>query len=100
MNADDDKRVLIHEWAFGAFVLVRQGNNPPGGRYDYIINGHMIGGFAMIAMPADYGSSGIMTFVVNQQGKVFQKDLGRNTRHLVNAMQEYNPDRTWTEVIE
>lgn len=81
-------------------ILVRQGSNPPGGRYDYIINDHMIGGFAMVAMPADYGSSGIMTFVVNQQGKVFQKDLGKNTRDRVNAMQEYNPDQTWTEVVE
>ena len=81
-------------------ILVRQGNNPPGGRYDYIIIGHMIGGFAMVAMPADYGSSGIMTFVVNQQGKVFEKDLGKNTRDRVNAMQEYNPDQTWTEVLE
>ncbi len=81
-------------------VKTRQGENPPGGRYDYIINGNMIAGFALIAFPADYGSSGVMTFIVNQQGKVYEKDLGEETRVIANAMQVYNPDRTWTEVTE
>jgi len=79
-------------------VLTRQGVNPPGGRYDYIINGNMIGGFALVAFPADYGSSGIITFVVSHQGKIYEQDLGENTDFAVNGMHEYNPDNTWTEV--
>ena len=74
-------------------LLTRQGGNPPGGRYDYVINGNMIAGFALVAYPADYGNSGVMTFVVNQRGKVYQKDLGEFT-----GMDEYDPDDTWTEV--
>ncbi len=81
-------------------VLTRQGENSPGGRYDYIINGNMIAGFALIAFPADYGSSGVMTFIVSQQGKVYEKDLGEETRFIGNALEVYNPDRTWTEVSE
>jgi hypothetical protein len=57
-------------------ILTRQGSNVPGGKYNYIINGNLITGFALVAFPAQYGSSGIMTFVVNHQGKIFQKDLG------------------------
>jgi hypothetical protein len=79
-------------------VLTRQGENSPGGRYDYIINGNMIAGFALITFPADYGSSGVKTFIVNQQGKVYEKDLGEETRFIGNALEVYNPDRTWTEV--
>ena len=76
-------------------VLKRQGENPPGGRYDYVINGNMIAGFALVAYPADYGNSGVMTFVVSHHGKVFQKDLGEFT-----SMDEYDPDESWTEVEE
>jgi hypothetical protein len=79
-------------------IITRQGDNAPGGRYDYVINGNMIGGFAMIAWPADYANSGVMTFVVNQQGKVYQKDLGEKTEVNAAAIQEYNPDSSWTEV--
>ena len=60
----------------------------------------MIAGFALIAFPADYGSSGVMTFIVNQQGKVYEKDLGENTRFIANAQEVYNRDKTWTEVKE
>jgi hypothetical protein len=74
-------------------VLTRQGGNPPGGRYDYVINGNAIAGFALVAYPADHGNSGVMTFVVNHRGKVHQKDLGEFT-----GMDEYDPDDTWTEV--
>jgi len=81
-------------------VLTRQGENPPGGRYDYIINGNMIAGFAAIAVPAEYAETGVMTFVVNQQGKVFQKDLGEDTALAAAAIQEYNPDDSWTLVQE
>ena len=81
-------------------MLTRQGENSPGGRYDYIINGNMIAGFALIAFPADYGSSGVITFIVNQQGKVYEKDLGEETRFIANALEVYNPDKTWTEATE
>ncbi len=81
-------------------LLTRQGENSPGGRYDYIINGNMIAGFALIAFPADYGSSGVITFIVNQQGKVYEKDLGEETRFIANALEVYNPDKTWTEATE
>lgn len=76
-------------------ILTRQGKSAPGGKYDYIINGNMIGGFALVAWPAEYGESGIMTFMVNQQGVVYQKDLGANTATVAAAMNEYNPDVTW-----
>jgi hypothetical protein len=79
-------------------ILTRQGANPPGGKYDYIINGNMIAGFALVAWPADYRASGVMTFVISHQGKLFQKDLGPDTAKLVGAMTEYNPDKTWTLV--
>ncbi len=78
-------------------ILARQGANPPGGRYDYVINDNMIAGFALIAWPADYGTSGIMTFLVSRQGKVLQKDLGEETAVLAAATQEYDPDSTWVE---
>jgi Protein of unknown function (DUF2950) len=79
-------------------ILTRQGSNVPGGRYDYVINGNMIAGFALLAFPADYGKTGIMTFVVSHQGKIYQKDLGEETVEIGTAMQEYDPDSTWTEV--
>ena len=79
-------------------ILTRQGSNAPGGKYDYIINGNMIAGFALVAFPAQYGSSGIMTFVVNHQGKIFQKDLGLKTAEIAEKMKEYNPDSTWEPV--
>jgi Protein of unknown function (DUF2950) len=77
-------------------ILTRQGKNAPGGAYDYIINGNMIGGFAFVAWPSEYGESGIMTFIINQQGKVYQKDLGPETESIVKKMKAYDPDRTWT----
>jgi hypothetical protein len=57
----------------------------------------MIGGFALVAYPAEYGNSGVTTFIVNHDGKVFQKDLGKNTAAVASAMKEYNPDKTWAE---
>lgn len=77
-------------------ILTRQGANPPGGKYDYIINGNMIAGFALVAWPADYRASGVMTFVISHQGKLFEKDLGPDTAKLAAAMNEYNPDKSWT----
>jgi hypothetical protein len=77
-------------------VLTRQGEGAPGGRYDYVINGNMIGGFGAIAWPSEYGVTGIMTFIVNQQGKVYQKDLGEDTDLAAAALQSYDLDSTWT----
>jgi hypothetical protein len=94
--AQDDGRQPFHGYYFR--ILTRQGPAVPGGQYNYIINGNMIAGFALVACPARYGSSGIMTFVVNHQGKVYQKDLGPDTRQIVANMSEYNPDSTWTLV--
>jgi hypothetical protein len=76
-------------------ILKGQGKNAPGGAYDYVVKGQMIGGFALIAYPAKYTSSGIMTFMVNQDGVVYQKDLGRNTEKAARAMKLFNPDNTW-----
>jgi hypothetical protein len=77
-------------------VLTRQGKSVPGGKYDYLINGNMIGGFALVAWPAEYGESGIMTFIVNQQGRVYQKDLGPKTAQVAAAMKAHDLDKTWT----
>ena len=76
-------------------ILTRQGKHAPGGAYDYIINKNMIGGFALVAWPAEYDETGVMTFIVNQQGRVYQKDLGSKTSKLVGSMKEYSPDGTW-----
>lgn len=81
-------------------VLTRQGASPPGGAYDYVINGNMIAGFALIAWPAEYDHSGIMTFIVNHQGKVYERDLGPETAEIVAALDVYDPDATWSEVTE
>ena len=81
-------------------IITRQDSNAPGGRYDYIINGNMIAGFAMIAFPADYGNSGVMTFMCSHQGKVYQKNLGDDSDLIAAGIDVYNPDETWTEVKE
>ena len=79
-------------------ILMAQGKDAAGGAYSYLVKGKMIGGFAVVAYPAEYGNSGIMTFIVNHDGKVFQKNLGANTAAAAKSMKEYNPDKTWTEV--
>ena len=81
-------------------VLTRRGKYSPGGAKSYIVNGKMTDGFAFVAYPAEYRSSGVMTFVVNQDGVVYQKDLGRKTEALGKAMQEYNPDSSWSKAQE
>jgi hypothetical protein len=78
-------------------ILTRQGANAPGGRYDYIINGNMIAGFAMIAFPAEYGGSGVMTFIVSHTGRIYEKDLGEKTEVAAAGIQEYDLDDTWSE---
>src|SRR6266850_4283424 len=79
-------------------ILTAQGKDAPGGAYSYLVKGKMIGGFAVVAYPAEYNNSGVMTFIVNHDGKVFQKNLGKNTASVAAAMKEYNPDSTWAEV--
>jgi hypothetical protein len=78
-------------------ILTRQGPGAPGGAFDYIVKGKMIGGFALIAYPAQYGNSGIMTFMVNYDGTVFQKDLGPKTAKLAAKIKSFAPDQTWTK---
>jgi hypothetical protein len=79
-------------------LLKGQGPNAPGGVMDYMRNGQMIGGFAVIAWPARYDSSGVVTFEVDQDGVVFQKDLGPNTARLVVAITHFDPDVTWARI--
>src|SRR5271165_2849626 len=81
-------------------VLTRQGKNGPGGAQSYIVNGKMTEGFAFLAYPAEYRSSGVMTFIVNQDGIVYQKDLGKKTGALAQAMKEYNPNSGWEKADE
>jgi len=88
-----DKPIPYHGYYFK--ILTRQGPNAPGGAYSYVINGHMVAGFALVAWPAEYGVSGVMTFIVNQNGTVYEKDLGPKTEGIVKIMTLYNPDRTW-----
>jgi hypothetical protein len=79
-------------------ILTSQGKDAKGGARNYIVQGRMIGGFAVVAYPAQYESSGIMTFIVNHDGTVYQKDLGPNTASVARAMKAYNPDSSWKEV--
>ncbi|HVO91940.1 MAG TPA: DUF2950 domain-containing protein [Terriglobales bacterium] len=79
-------------------ILMAQGKDAPGGAYSYMVKGKMIGGFALVAYPAEYANSGVMTFIVNHDGKVFQKNLGANTAAIAKSMKEYNPDKSWSEV--
>ena len=79
-------------------VLFRQGKNAPGGAKDYLEQGKMTQGFAFLAYPATYRASGVMTFMINQDGVIVQKDLGVNTTKVASEISEYNPDETWEEV--
>ncbi|MGE3310102.1 MAG: DUF2950 domain-containing protein [Limisphaerales bacterium] len=90
---DEAERGPFHGYLFK--ILPGQGKHAPGGRYKYSINGNMIVGFALVAWPAEYGDSGVMTFIVNQQGRVYQKDLGPKTSRLARRMKEYDPDSSW-----
>jgi hypothetical protein len=81
-------------------ILKGQGRHAAGGMYDYVVNGKMVLGFSLVAYPAKYGSSGIMTFIVNQDGVVYQKNLGKDTDRLAKAMKIYDPDKTWKKAEE
>lgn len=79
-------------------ILTGQGKNAPGGAYDYAVKGTMLGGFALVAYPARYGASGIMTFLVNHDGVVYEKDLGKDTKRTAREMRRFDPDSTWRKV--
>jgi hypothetical protein len=76
-------------------ILKSQGPHAAGGAYDYVVNGKMIGGFALVAYPAQYGNSGVMTFMVNHDGVVYQKNLGPKTAEIAQKMTQFNPDKSW-----
>jgi len=76
-------------------VLTAQGPEAPGGAFSYLVNGNMVAGYALVAWPADYGNNGIVTFVVNSNGILYEKDLGEKTGEIASAMNAYNPDGTW-----
>ena len=90
------KNTALHGYYFR--ILKGQGKSAEGGAFDYLVNGKMILGYAMVAYPAQYGSSGIMTFIVNQNGIVYQKNLGKNSGTVAAAMKQFNPDKSWKKV--
>ena len=79
-------------------ILTQQGKNAPGGAYSYVINGRMIAGFAMVAYPAEYGESGVMTFIVNHNGRIYERDLGPNTAKLAPGITAFDPGKGWNAV--
>lgn len=79
-------------------ILTKQGPHAPGGAKNYVADGKMTGGFAFVAYPAEYRSSGVMTFIVDKSGTIYEKDLGPNTTKLAEAMTTYDPDSTWKKV--
>jgi hypothetical protein len=79
-------------------ILKAQGKDAPGGAYSYLVKGKMIGGFALVAYPAIYGASGIMTLIVNHDGVVYEKDLGKKTEAIAQAMTSFDPDQTWRKI--
>jgi hypothetical protein len=92
----NDELAPYHGYYFK--ILTRQGKHAPGGKYNYIINGRMIAGFALVAWPAEWKNTGVMTFMVNQQGQVYQKNLGPKTVKLAGEIKVYDPDDGWTPV--
>jgi Protein of unknown function (DUF2950) len=97
-SAKADAHTAFHGYYF--HMLKGQGNNAPGGAKDYVVDGKMLGGFAFVAYPAEYGNSGVMTFIINQDGVLLQKDLGKTTTEIATAMTEFNPDASWSPVEE
>ncbi len=81
-------------------ILTRQGKNAPGGAYNYIINGRMIAGYALVAYPARYGESGVMSFMVSNNGRIYEKDLGRNSTALGLKMTSFDPGPGWSALQE
>ena len=96
-RAEGDERAPYHGYYYR--MLYAQGENANGGARDYFKDGLLTEGFALVAWPADYGSSGVQTFIVNQDGIVFQKDLGEDTATAVEAIQSFDPDSSWTAIV-
>ena len=94
--SQDGGRTPYHGYFYR--ILLGQGPSAPGGAYDYVARGHMIGGFALVAFPAQYGVTGVMTFLVNHDGIVYQKDLGANSGRLAETMKRFDPDSTWEKL--
>ncbi|HZP87031.1 MAG TPA: DUF2950 domain-containing protein [Burkholderiales bacterium] len=94
--AADGKPVPYHGYFYK--ILTAQGEHAKGGAYDYLVDGRMVGGFALVAYPARYGVSGIMTFIVNHDGTVYQNDLGGDTSQLARSMTQFDPDSSWSRV--
>jgi hypothetical protein len=92
----------VHQPFHGYYfrMLNKQGDQAKGGAKDYMVNGKMTGGFAFVAYPAEHGNSGVVTFVTNQDGVLYQKDLGNTTTETATAMNEFNPDGNWSAVLE
>ena len=92
-----EKMVPFHGYYFK--ILTRQGKNAPGGAYNYIVKNNMVLGFGMIACPAKYGVSGIMTFIVNHKGIIYEADLGKKTDDIIRKKFKYDPAKvTWHKV--
>jgi hypothetical protein len=89
-----DSHAPFHGYYF--HMLTRQGSHAPGGAKDYVVNGKMTGGFAFVAYPAEYRNSGVMTFMINQDDVLLQKDLGKTTTETAAAMAEFDPDSSWS----
>ncbi len=81
-------------------ILKGQGKHAQGGAYDYVVKGKMLLGFALVAYPAEYGNSGVMAFIVNQEGIIYEKDLGEDTTRIAEGMKIFDPDKTWKKVKE
>lgn len=96
MLKDVDTHAGTSYYGYNYRMLTGQGAAAPGGAYSYLINGHMVAGFAAISVPLRYGETGVMTFIVNRYGVVYQKDLGKNTAEAAKAITSYNPDSSWT----
>jgi hypothetical protein len=93
-SAKPDAHTPFHGYYF--HMLTGQGSQAPGGAKDYVVNGKMVKGYAFVAYPAEYGNSGIMTFIISQDGILLQKDLGKTTADIAAAMTKFDPDPTWT----
>jgi Protein of unknown function (DUF2950) len=97
-SLDTDNPEPFHGYYFK--ILKAQGKHANGGAFDYVVQGKMILGFALVAYPAKYGASGIMTFIVNQEDKIYEKDLGKDTANKTGAMTTFDPDSTWKKYDE
>jgi hypothetical protein len=97
-SAKPDAHTPFHGYFF--HMLNRQGSHAQGGAKDYVVDGKMVGGFAFVAYPVEYRNSGVMTFMINQDGVLLQKDLGKTTTETATAMTEFDPDASWSQVVD